>query len=85
MCSIPVAFDYDEAEITKDCRARNIHLTHVKCIAAIEAWIAVRLERSWGISSEAEYRGLLPDSRLVMTHKGRRLSLRSSVACWTQG
>lgn len=66
---------YLRAEITKGCRARNIHLTHPKCIAAIEAWIAVRLERGWGISSEAEYRGLRPDSRLVMTHKGQAFEL----------
>lgn len=66
---------YLRAEITKGCRARNIHLTHAKCIAAIEAWIAVRLERSWGISSEAEYRGLRPDSRLVLTHKGQAFEL----------
>lgn len=67
--------EVDDAEITKGCRARNIHLTHPKCIAAIEAWIAVRLERAWGISSEAEYRGLRPDSRLVMTHKGQAFEL----------
>jgi len=66
---------YLRAEITKGCRARNIHLTHPKCIAAIVAWITVRLERAWGISSEAEYRGLRPDSRLVLTHKGQAFEL----------
>jgi|TARA_A100001518_G_C1227220_1_gene79975 site-specific recombinase XerD len=66
---------YLRAEITKGCRARNIHLTNPKCIAAIEAWIAIRLERAWAISSEAEYRGLRPDSRLVMTHKGQAFEL----------
>jgi site-specific recombinase XerD len=66
---------YLRAEITKGCRARNIHLTHPKCIAAIEAWIAVRRERAWGVSSETEYSGLRPDSRLVMTHKGQAFEL----------
>lgn len=66
---------YLRAEITKGCRARNIHLTHAKCIAAIEAWIAVRLERGWGISCVESYRGLRPDSRLVMTHKGEAFEL----------
>lgn len=66
---------YLRAEITKGCRARNIHLTHAKCIAAIQAWVAVRLERGWGISSSAEYHGLRPDSRWVMTHKGQAFEL----------
>lgn len=66
---------YLRAEITKGCRARNIHLTHAKCLAAIEAWIAVRLERGWGVCDAEGYRGLRPDSRLVMTHKGQAFEL----------
>ncbi|MDS9918780.1 tyrosine-type recombinase/integrase, partial [Pseudomonas aeruginosa] len=66
---------YLRAEITKGCRARNIHLTHAKCLAAIEAWISVRLERGWGICDDEGYRGLRPDSRLVMTHKGQSFEL----------
>lgn len=66
---------YLRAEITKGCRARNIHLTHAKCLAAIEAWIAVRLERCWGVCDAEGYRGLRPDSRLVMTHKGQAFEL----------
>ena len=53
---------YLRAEITKGCRARNIYLTHPKCLDAIEQWIGVRLRRGWGDSSEVEYRGLRPDS-----------------------
>lgn len=30
---------YLRAAITKGCRARNIHLTHAKCKAAIETWL----------------------------------------------
>lgn len=66
---------YLRAEITKGCRARNIYLTQPKCLASIEQWIAVRLRREWGVSSEAEYRGLRPASRLVMTHKGQAFEL----------
>lgn len=63
------------AEITKGCRARNIYLTQVKCLASIEQWIAVRQRRGWGLSSGVEFRGLRPDSRLVMTHKGQAFEL----------
>lgn len=66
---------YLRAEITKGCRARNIYLTQPKCLDAIEKWIGVRLRRGWGVSSEVEYRGLRPDSRLVMTHKGQAFEL----------
>lgn len=66
---------YLRAEITKGCRPRNVYLTHAKCLVAIEAWIAVRLARGWGLSGGAEYRGLRPDSRLVMTHKGQAFEL----------
>lgn len=66
---------YLRAEITKGCRARNIYLTQPKCLDAIEQWIGVRLRRGWGVSSEVEYRGLRPESRLVMTHKGQAFEL----------
>lgn len=66
---------YLRAEVCKGCRARNVYLTHPKCLAAIEAWIAVRLGRGWGLSGEAECRGLRPDSRLIMTHKGQAFEL----------
>ncbi len=61
---------YLRTEITKGCRARNIYLTQPKCLGSIEQWVAVRLRRGWGVSSEVEYRGLRPDSRLVMIQKG---------------
>lgn len=66
---------YLRAEITKGCRARNIYLTQPKCLASIEQWIDMRLRRGWGVNSEIEYRGLRPDSRLVMTHKGQAFEL----------
>ncbi|RMU44959.1 integrase [Pseudomonas syringae pv. avii] len=59
---------YLRAEITKGCRPRNVYLTHPLCVAALESWIAVRLQRRWGLSGDVEYRGLRPSSKLVTTH-----------------
>ncbi len=73
---------YLRVEITKGCRARNIYLTQPRCLNAIEQWIGVRLRRGWSISSEAEYRGLRPDSRLVMTTRARPSSWHSSIVSW---
>lgn len=66
---------YLRASITKGCRARNTYLTHPKCLAAIEGWIAVRIARGWGLGDPLEYQGLRPESRLVMTHKGQAFEL----------
>lgn len=66
---------YLRAEITKGCRPRNIYLTHARCLAALDAWLATRLRRGWGLTGEADYRGLRPNSRLVMTHKGQAFEL----------
>lgn len=38
---------YLRAEITKGCRPRNVYLTHPRCIAALDSWVAVRLQRRW--------------------------------------
>lgn len=35
----------------------------------------MRLRRGWGFGSDADYRGLRPDSRLVMTQKGQAFEL----------
>lgn len=54
-------------------------LTHPKTIAAIEAWLAYRRARGWGLSSDPEFRGFRPDERLVLTHKGRAFELARKV------
>ncbi|MNG00405.1 site-specific tyrosine recombinase XerC [compost metagenome] len=59
---------YLRADITKGCRPRNVYLTHARCLAALDGWIAVRLQRRWGLSGADEYRGLRPGSKLVTTH-----------------
>lgn len=35
----------------------------------------MRMRRGWGVTAEPEYRGLRPDSRLVLTHKGQAFEL----------
>lgn len=54
-------------------------MTHPKTIAAVEAWLAYRRERGWGLSPDPEYRGFRPDERLVLTHKGRAFELARKV------
>ncbi|WP_052469133.1 tyrosine-type recombinase/integrase [Pseudomonas massiliensis] len=66
---------YLRADITKGCRPRNVYLTHARCLAALDGWIAVRLRRRWSLSSTDEYRGLRPGSKLVTTHKGQAFEL----------
>ena len=50
---------------------RNVYLTHPRCLAALDGWIAVRLRRRWGLSGTDDDRGLRPGSKLVTTHKGQ--------------
>lgn len=66
---------YLRAAITKGCRPRNVYLTHPGCVAALEAWITIRLRRRWALSGTDEYRGLRPNSKLVTTHKGHAFEL----------
>lgn len=66
---------YLRADITKGCRPRNVYLTHPRCLAAFEGWIAVRLRRRRGLSGTDEYRGLRPSSKPVTTHKGQAFEL----------
>jgi len=66
---------YLRAGITKGCRPRNIYLTHGKCLAALDAWFEVRHRRRWGLSSEGEYRGLRPSSKVILSHKGQAFEL----------
>jgi len=66
---------YLSASITKHSRARNIYLTHPKCLKALERWLEVRVNRRWGFSGADEYRGLRPNSKVVMTFKGEAFEL----------
>ena len=66
---------YLRSDITKGCKLRNIYLTHGKCLAALDAWFAVRHRRRWGLSGADEYRGFRPGSKLVLSHKGQAFEL----------
>jgi integrase/recombinase XerD len=48
---------YLRADITKGCRPRNIYLTHPKCLAALDAWFAVRQQRNWGFPARMNTEG----------------------------
>ena len=66
---------YLRPAIAKRCRARNVYLTHPRCLAALDEWFAVRYQRGWGLTDAPEYRGLRPGSKLILTHKGQALEL----------
>ena len=64
------------AAITKGCRQRCIYITHKHTIAALECYLAHRIERGLGTELTAErFRGLSPTTALILTHKGSRFYL----------
>ncbi len=59
------------AAITKGCRQRCIYPTNRALIEALESYLTYRIERRWRMSdAPLRYRGLRPDSALVLTFKG---------------
>ena len=59
------------AAITKGCRQRCIYLSHPKTIAALERYIEWRWLRSKGTALDRRmWRGLMPETTLILTHKG---------------
>lgn len=59
------------AEITKGCRQRLAYLTHAKLIAALDRYIDWRKAKHFGCSLDArQFRGLMPETRLILTWKG---------------
>lgn len=66
------------AEITKGCRQRLAYLTNPKLIAALDAYITWRLAKHFGCSFDSsQYRGLMPETRLILTWKGGPYELSS--------
>lgn len=66
------------AAITKGCRQRCIYITHKQTIAALERYLAHRIERGLGTELTAErFRGLSPATALILTHKGSRFYLNT--------
>lgn len=66
---------YLSSSITKGCRARNVYLTHPKCLEALERWFDVRMARRWCHTGADEFRGMRPGSKLVLSHKGEAFEL----------
>ncbi|OFA09033.1 tyrosine-type recombinase/integrase [Duganella phyllosphaerae] len=66
------------ASITKGLRQRCIYPTNHDLIAAIDGYLALRVSRRWRMSDDPKrYRGLRPDSALVLTFKGYRYSMNT--------
>lgn len=66
------------AAITKGCRQRLIYLTHPQTIAALEAYLAYRIERGWRMDSTTDrYRGMKSDSQLILTLKGQKFYMNT--------
>ncbi|SDG77348.1 MULTISPECIES: site-specific integrase [unclassified Duganella] len=66
------------ASITKGLRQRCIYPTNRDLVAAIDDYLALRVERRLRMSEDPKrYRGLRPDSALVLTFKGYRYSMNT--------
>ncbi|PWF45088.1 tyrosine-type recombinase/integrase [Massilia glaciei] len=64
------------AAVTKGCRQRCVYPTNRDLAGALEDWLAVRIKRRWRMSDEPKkFRGLRPDSALILTFKGYRYSM----------
>lgn len=64
------------AVVTKGCRQRCIYPTNRDLVAALEDWLALRIGRRWRMSDEPKrFRGLRPDSKLILTFKGYKYSM----------
>ncbi|MDO3617312.1 site-specific integrase [Ralstonia pseudosolanacearum] len=59
------------AAITKGCRQRCIYLSHPKTIAALERYIERQWQNHKGTAMDRSmWRGLMPQTPLILTHKG---------------
>ena len=64
------------AVVTKGCRQRCIYPTNRDLMAALEDGLAVRIERRWRMSDDPKrFRGLRPDSKLILTFKRYKYSM----------
>jgi site-specific recombinase XerD len=66
------------ASITKGCRQRCIYLSHAKTIETLERYLDYRIARRLRTTGDpARYRGLEPESKLILTHKGYKFHLNT--------
>lgn len=64
------------AVLTKGCRQRCVYPTNRELVSALENYLALRIERRWRMSDDPNrYRGLRPDSALILTFKGYKYSM----------
>lgn len=64
------------AVVTKGCRQRCVYPTNRDLVAALEAWLVLRIERCWRMSDDPKrFRGLRADSKLILTFKGYKYSM----------
>lgn len=64
------------AAITKGCRQRCVYLSHPRALAALDRYIEWRWEHGKGTALDRQkWRGLMPQTSLILTHKGSRYEL----------
>lgn len=64
------------ASVTKGCRQRCVYPTNRDLVAALDGYLALRIERRWRMSDDPKkFRGLRPDSKLILTFKGYKYSM----------
>jgi integrase len=59
------------AEVAINGRARPLHFRSVRLVAAIDAYLAQRLQHREGTGQDKRYRGLDPQSRLFLSPTGQ--------------
>ncbi|WP_082577482.1 MULTISPECIES: site-specific integrase [unclassified Massilia] len=66
------------AAITKGCRQRCIYLSYAKTIEMLERYLNFRIARRLRTTVDpARYRGLEPESKLILMHKGYKFHLNT--------
>lgn len=66
------------AAITKGCRQRCVYLTHRLTLSALERYLSFRVQNGLCTELTADrYRGLSPQSTLILTHKGSKFYLNT--------
>lgn len=59
------------AEITKNCKARLIFLTSPRLREALDRYLDYRVANDLGCDLDrSRYRGLMPETKLLLTHRG---------------
>ena len=64
------------ASITKGCRPRCVFPTNRLLVDALDRYVAFRAARGLRLGEQAtQYRGLRPDSKVILTHKGQKFHM----------